>query len=806
MPRHYMEGDEPVEGLRLVAFLGEGGFGTVWKAVRPGETEVAVKIIRLDRTQGRKEFRALQRVKRIRNPNLVPIHAFWVKDEAGNLIDSATAAGETPRMGDTPTTEFGRGANLLGPSADDLPPISEAQTAEFAQTATPAARPGGPAADELIIEMGLCERTLFDRLQQCRSQGMEGIPIDELLPYMQDAARAIDYLGSSGAALQHCDIKPQNIMIVGGAVQVCDFGLAQFVGVARTSVSKAGTVAYAAPECMRDGEPSGSTDQYSLAISYYELRTGDLPYRCDTVPAVTAAVLSGDLDFSQVSPAEQEVLRRATSLDPGKRYATASEMVAALREAFREAPPPPTLPARRKKWPWTVAALAGVAAVAALAAFAFKLLPVENLPKTPVAQTDPVKATSPTVSPNPQTEPNEANHKEAGAHFQQGVRLAERQDFEEAVREFRSAVGLDPNYESRVEFSDALGELARQKINTGRCDEAKALLREAVQLDADNAVLFGRLGAVHFLLGEFAEAEEAFTEALRLDSSDAERSLDLVNRGRARQEIGQYAEAIGDFREAAKLDPGNGDAPYLLAECHRMQAEQAGAAADYQQAVAAYTEAIDAPQRENQVYDLSLAHFWRGVCQLGLNRWSEAERDFHAAFEQPAGRSQIHAEAEEIAAAFCRAGRFGEAAEWAGRVIAKDPQNSFAHYLLAECHYGQQEFEKAAADYSQAIDFYSTERGAARYEVVAAYQGRGRCYLSLGRLDESRADFKKVLELGGAVQGLAENLARLAAALADAQKLSEAVTWLNRAVELAPDDATRMAYRSQLKQYESRLD
>ena len=37
-------------------------------------------------------------------------------------------------------------------------------------------------------------------------------------------------LGTGLAAIQHCDIKPHNLMIVGGSVQVCDFGLARMMG------------------------------------------------------------------------------------------------------------------------------------------------------------------------------------------------------------------------------------------------------------------------------------------------------------------------------------------------------------------------------------------------------------------------------------------------------------------------------------------------------------------------------------------------------------------------------------------------
>ena len=79
---------------------------------------------------------------------------------------------------------------------------------------------------------------------------------------MEDAARAVDFLnspihdlGSGPAAIQHCDIKPHNILIVGDATQVCDFGLARMMGSDRTS-NAAVTVAYAAQESLSDGRPS----------------------------------------------------------------------------------------------------------------------------------------------------------------------------------------------------------------------------------------------------------------------------------------------------------------------------------------------------------------------------------------------------------------------------------------------------------------------------------------------------------------------------------------------------------------------
>ncbi len=89
MPAAYSIGDQPVPGAgyRLAKFLGRGGFGEVWKATAPGGAEAAVKIIRLGSREGRKELRALQLVKRIHHTHLVPIIAFWIKNDKGEILD-----------------------------------------------------------------------------------------------------------------------------------------------------------------------------------------------------------------------------------------------------------------------------------------------------------------------------------------------------------------------------------------------------------------------------------------------------------------------------------------------------------------------------------------------------------------------------------------------------------------------------------------------------------------------------------------------------------------------------------------------
>jgi serine/threonine protein kinase len=65
----------------------------------------------------------------------------------------------------------------------------------------------------LVIAMELADRTLLDRLKEARAQGLVGIPGEELLRYMEEAARGLDFLHASApgrAGIQHRDVKPHN--------------------------------------------------------------------------------------------------------------------------------------------------------------------------------------------------------------------------------------------------------------------------------------------------------------------------------------------------------------------------------------------------------------------------------------------------------------------------------------------------------------------------------------------------------------------------------------------------------------------
>ena len=376
----YKVGDQPVPGFILRQFLGSGGIGEVWRAYGPGGKQCAIKIIRdLQDRGGRKEFDSLQLVKNIEHPNLVSIFGFWLKNRKGQLIpitsaspDESTMAAEAMRAAVEPFDP--RQTDVVVPierTTDPRRTNNAARRTKFESRETDriAAAEVGPRKRhdrepaELIIAMGLGEKNLLERLEQCRREEPDvangGIPIDELISYLQGTAEAIDVLNRRG--VQHCDVKPQNILVVGRAAQVCDFGLAQAIGRDADSNQQASfSPAYADPVVQKGGNPVDSTDLYCLAATYVELRTGNLPFPANNFEELLAAKERGAYDLSGLKRRERVVVARALSPDPeDRRFESTIEFVSALRDSLAPRRRGLRLPSKRLLWPLLGVALAG---------------------------------------------------------------------------------------------------------------------------------------------------------------------------------------------------------------------------------------------------------------------------------------------------------------------------------------------------------------------------------------------------------------------------------------------------------------
>ncbi len=145
--------------------------------------------------------------------------------------------------------------------------------------------------------------------------------------------------------LIHRDLKPGNILLAKrGDIKIADFGLAKWLGGTERSMTAKGTVLgtpeYMSPEQCSSDVVTPQSDLYSLGASYFALLTGRPPFVCEQpVQAMFAHCSQPVPDPRELVPeipaACVEIIRRAMAKQPHDRFASATEMQAALEAALK---------------------------------------------------------------------------------------------------------------------------------------------------------------------------------------------------------------------------------------------------------------------------------------------------------------------------------------------------------------------------------------------------------------------------------------------------------------------------------------
>lgn len=145
-------------------------------------------------------------------------------------------------------------------------------------------------------------------------------------------ARVLSYLHANNIIYR--DMKPQNVMITKTQpeVHLIDFGTAHVVTETDYIQERAvGTKGYAPPEQTKKGVPYDMRwDLYALGATLFALATGFAPLKAERV-----AKQVGNFDInkfaSSASQGLRDVVLKATSIDPEKRYQSAEEMLVDLQ-------------------------------------------------------------------------------------------------------------------------------------------------------------------------------------------------------------------------------------------------------------------------------------------------------------------------------------------------------------------------------------------------------------------------------------------------------------------------------------------
>ncbi|HXQ27638.1 MAG TPA: serine/threonine-protein kinase [Gemmatimonadales bacterium] len=180
-----------------------------------------------------------------------------------------------------------------------------------------------------------------------RSLMKHGEPLDQdrALAIARQIAEAVVYL--HGQHVVHRDLKPQNILVTpDGKIKIVDFGIAlDHPGRRLTWLGSdmVGTPEYMAPEQAKGLRGDERSDIYALGLILYEMLTGRLPYSGETPQDFVQSKLGSDpippTKFRpDLHPVLEEIILHAIERMPGKRYATAAEMLADLQDPTRVRP------------------------------------------------------------------------------------------------------------------------------------------------------------------------------------------------------------------------------------------------------------------------------------------------------------------------------------------------------------------------------------------------------------------------------------------------------------------------------------
>ena len=164
------------------------------------------------------------------------------------------------------------------------------------------------------------------------------LPTQVAIEIVARLADALQYAHSCHVV--HRDIKPANVMYdpPSGELKVTDFGIARLTDTGRTRTGVVlGTPSFMSPEQLAGRVVTGRSDQFSLAITAYQLLTGQLPFRGDSMPALMLKIAhephprirSQRPDLPEGLDA---VFDRALAKQPDDRYETCAALARALRD------------------------------------------------------------------------------------------------------------------------------------------------------------------------------------------------------------------------------------------------------------------------------------------------------------------------------------------------------------------------------------------------------------------------------------------------------------------------------------------
>jgi tetratricopeptide (TPR) repeat protein/tRNA A-37 threonylcarbamoyl transferase component Bud32 len=551
-----------------------------------------------------------------------------------------------------------------------------------------------------------------------------------------DLCRAVGAVHAAG--LLHRDIKTGNAMREeGGRILLMDFGLTHDRD---EHQHLCGTPSYMAPELLAGQPATVATDIYALGVVLFHLMTGRYPVEGSGIDAVRAGHLAGSrkalLDLRHDLPeALARVVDTAANSDPAKRYASAGQMISALSDAMGFG-----AMAQQKKESWFRVWMLAPVAVVALA-FAFPQVRHALFPSTSVAQ-----------------------QASANADYDTAHTLLENyyrpKALETAIPLFEKVVEKDPQYAvAWAELGRANFLQFRQLRDNHFIDPARTASQKALELNRELPSVHVTLGMLYTELGQNDQAVQELTDALKLDSRNAEAYSALAD---LYYRQGRMKDVEPNFQKSVELAPDDWRMANVFGVYYLKVGKPDLAMLQFQKAVNLTPENARALGNLGNSYRI-------------LNRLPEAHANLeHAIQLEPSANLYLN-----LGLVLLEEGKYPQAAEEFKQEIELEPSSYAAWGALGSAYFRMGENPaKIRETYLKAISLAEEQRKQ-RKNQVSLLVDLGGFYASVG--DESRSTplLRQAAALAPEDPGI---LYSVAVSFELQHNREEALKWVQRAV------------------------
>lgn len=168
------------------------------------------------------------------------------------------------------------------------------------------------------------------------------LPYKESVWLMKQLAGALMEAHRNG--IIHRDVKSQNVLIKpDGTIKIADFGIALAHDAMQITSKDSilGSVHYLAPELTRGSQATMQSDIYSLGIVFFEMLTGDLPFKGEQAVQVALKHIKDHIpsvrSYDNTIPQSVEnIVLKATAKNLNERYANVALMLQDLNNCLKE--------------------------------------------------------------------------------------------------------------------------------------------------------------------------------------------------------------------------------------------------------------------------------------------------------------------------------------------------------------------------------------------------------------------------------------------------------------------------------------